>query len=326
MDAYRYLSFSSAGTKGVAYVGVLDALEEHLGAEHEAWRTQVRGVSGCSSGSIVGLMFVLGLSRKKRHELLSTYDIRHVLRDPDLAMLWHQYGITEGGMREIAQEVLSQGGLSVHSTFADVRRLLRVDFVCVASDLATASATYFCAARTPDVRIADAVCASCCVPIAFRPHAIDGRVYVDGCLTCNQPDVFERAATLYVTVASQAASAPDSWVAYLSALMRCACENQRETLDGGAGAAAAAVLRVDLSADPAFDVQMDERRARRTRHRGFVDAMAFLTGGRTAAACALACRLYLRACHTAHLNTDDESPPEARAAGGAASPRTGGPS
>jgi len=329
MDRYHYLSFSSAGTNGVSYIGVLDALEEHMGADYEAWRANVKGVAGCSSGAIVGLMLVLGLSRKKRAALLSTFDIHHVLRDPDIAMLWHQYGITEGSsLLEIAQEVLNQGGLSIQSTFADLRRLLRVDFVCVASELSTSRAVYFSAKATPEVRVADAVCASCCVPIAFRPHSIQGRVYVDGCLTCSQPDLFDHESTLFVTVTSPPSGAPDSWVTYLASLMRCAQESQLTTMrlaTTGDGARAPNVLSVDLTGRPGFDVNMDDARMRLTWKRGFVDAMSFVTEGRLHKACQLACRIYLHACDTSYLTVDDESPPAARAAGDEGLPRREGP-
>lgn len=321
MDSYHYLSFSSAGTKGVAYVGVLDAFEDHLGEGYDDWRAGIRGVAGCSSGSIVGLMFVLGLNKKKRQELLFTFDMHTVLRDPDLAMLWQQYGIAEGaGLREITQEVLNQGGLSIHSTFRDLRRLLRVDFVCVASDLMTASATFFSASNTPDVRIADAIGASCCVPIAFKPHTIDGRTYVDGCLTCDCPDVFQHDQTLFVTVStSNLPSPPDTWISYLNALMRCATHTQSICVSERA------CISVHLDDDQGFDVQMDDAKKLRTLHRGFVDALGFMTGGALLRACSIACGLYLRACHTSHLKVDDESPPATREAGDAASQCTAAP-
>ena len=43
----RYLSFSSAGTHGAAYVGALDALEAHMGEDYAAWRGRI----GCGQPS-----------------------------------------------------------------------------------------------------------------------------------------------------------------------------------------------------------------------------------------------------------------------------------
>lgn len=307
MERYQYVSFSSAGTRGVAYGGVLDAVEEVLGeARYQSWRAGIRGVAGCSAGAVCSLMLAVGLSRKKRRDLILRYDMHTVMRTPDLAMLWQQFGITEcTGLREIVQDVLTQGGLSALSTFGDLRRLLRIDYTCVASDVATSRPVHFSAASTPDVLVCDAVAASCCVPVAFRPFAIDGRFYVDGALTCHTPNVFDPTQTLFVCIDGHPSDPMCGWISYLGALMRCASQNQRETDE----VSAHRVLRIDFSDQPVFDVHMDEARMVDALKHGYVHAVDFFTHGRLLKTLHLACSLHVWARHHSRAVSDDEAPP-----------------
>jgi len=50
----------------------------------------------------------------------------------------------------------------------------------VAYDLAKGHRVVFGSEEAPDVTLADAVAASCAVPLVYQPHLIDGRAYLDG--------------------------------------------------------------------------------------------------------------------------------------------------
>ena len=55
LDAVRYVSFAGRGPEGMAYLGWMDALEDHLltmRVTMEDWRTRLRGVAGTSAGSV----------------------------------------------------------------------------------------------------------------------------------------------------------------------------------------------------------------------------------------------------------------------------------
>lgn len=323
---WRYVSFASAGTMGVSYCGVLDALEDVLGpTSFSAWRESVRGIAGCSSGAIAALLFALGVTREARLDLLGRHDVRSVVLDRvDLAMLWNRYGIaTSAEIADCVRDVLTTGGLSATSTFADLKRLLRVDYACVATDLDAASTVVFSADATPDVLVCDAVCASCCIPVAFPPVRIGERHLVDGCLTCQLPDLFPRDATLFVTVeGAPRIDATQNWVSYLSALMRCASGNQRFEADLRE-TFPSSLLAVDLRDAPPFDVQMGEAERDRALARGYAAGVDFLTGGEVTRQLLRAASAYVVArCTPLLLTEDDESPPGDGEARAATPPRT----
>jgi NTE family protein len=80
-------------------------------------------------------------------------------------------------------------------TFFELRRVREVELKIVASDILHQRLKLFSADATPDVAVADAVAASACFPVLFRPRRLSSgdreadahAVYVDGGLVSNLP-------------------------------------------------------------------------------------------------------------------------------------------
>lgn len=207
----RYASFSSAGTTGFAFAGVLDALEDALphthGMTYDQWRDSLLGVAGTSAGAIVALVIALGLGRHQRNHLLrhDFSDVRVIVRCPDVSLLLQRFGMEDGSaFRGLVQTVLQQGGLSANSTLADLHRLSRIDVVFLATNLTLQAPVCLRAKTFPDMLVCDAVYASCCMPIVFAPFTWNGHALCDGCVTCKLPMVFPEAQTLFVSVEDHA--------------------------------------------------------------------------------------------------------------------------
>ena len=96
------------------------------------------------------------------------------------------------------RKVLMRGGLSAESTLGDVKRLLRQEFVCMCTDLVTGRPYALSSTQNPEVRVYDAVYASCCIPFVFTPMDMGGAVLSDGCLSSDQPNVFVEEETFFV--------------------------------------------------------------------------------------------------------------------------------
>ena len=228
-----HVSFEGAGTRGMSYLGFLDALEDHLeaqcGQSFDAWRQSLQGVAGTSAGSLVALVLILGLDRTARHELLQEIsDMRALLRCPDIGRLVRHFGWEDGSaFKEMVQHCLMRGGLSAQSTLADLKRLLRVDFVCMCTHLATGTEYLLSSSATPRVLVCDALYASCCVPFLFSPPTIEGHLVVDGSLSCDLPDVFPEHDTLFVRVrACHDNIRMDTWSDFLHGIVGCSIQAQ----------------------------------------------------------------------------------------------------
>lgn len=314
----RYVSFSSGGTRGAAFVGFLDAFEDHIEASRncpfEVWRQDVRGVAGTSAGSLAALVLALGLPREVRRELLLQLgDVRALLRHPDLTLLLHRFGCEDGAtFREMVQRILERGGLSARSTLGDLRRLLRTEFVCVCTDLTTGRPRYLGSTQTPDLCVCDAIYASCCVPFVFTPHELDdGSLVVDGCLSCHLPQVFPDAETLFVNISAREARRPSNWVDFLQAIVLSASSGQTTMKEMCERYPHNYVALHVPSEAPAFDVDLTPEKMEGMIGAGYVAAVDHLYGHRVFAALTLAVTIVAR--HTPHSAVDltlgEERPP-----------------
>lgn len=320
----RYVSFASAGTRGICYLGCLDALETHLGeAGFQEWRDQLRGAAGTSAGSCAALMLLLGLDRDARREVFEELsDFGQVVRFPDVALLLRQFGLEDGRtFKGVVQRVLNRGGLSETSTFADLRRLLRQDFVCVCTDLKTSKPVYLSAATTPHLRVCDGVYASSCVPFMFAPQTLDGTTVIDGCMSCELPRVFDEEQTLFVWVDKDEEVSPltfdvdepehkkavSSWVEFLQSIVRCSSEPQQAKAQQLLADRPHQVLHVYLPPDamalPVMDLQHDSHSSEMLFHAGYVTTMDLLSERMLSAAAHAAVCIYLHLAMTRRVNT-----------------------
>ena len=294
-DYARYVSFASAGTRGLVYLGFLDAMEDHLGGRgYESWRAGLRGAAGTSAGSCAALVLLLGLDRTARRETLEELsDMRNVVRCPDVGQLLRHYGWEDGrAFKELVQRVLMRGGLSAHSTLGDVRRLLRQDFVCVCTDLHTGRALHLSADTHPYLKVCDAVYASCCVPFMFVPAKVDGHLVADGCLACNVPEVFSNDDTLFVALSTgDEEHTIASWMDFLHGIVRCTVVAQR--CGGWQSKCHMIGLPPPLLDAPAFDVHQSTEAAECLFRAGYASTLEALHGGGVCAAAGRALMLYL---------------------------------
>ncbi len=72
-------------------------------------------------------------------------------------------------------------------TFRHIAAQTGCSLKIIATDITQRKMTVFSMATTPDTPVAEAVAASICLPLIFRPHKIDKSLYVDGGLVSNLP-------------------------------------------------------------------------------------------------------------------------------------------
>lgn len=164
------LVLSGGGLKCLSFIGAYDALSE----ERKESIDEIYGVSG---GSIMGLSIVLSIPPDDIIMLLKThypFQRAHMR----VSNLLTKFGLDTGDdARAFVRAMLERGGLSGDATMralADKKICLHV---CV-TNLTTYQKELF----TPDddVKIVDAIQASCTIPILFAPTRIRDAYYIDG--------------------------------------------------------------------------------------------------------------------------------------------------
>ena len=249
MDQFDVLCFKGAGFKVIAYLGMLQALEDRFEtATGKQWndhlQTHMVGFCGASAGAITALALCLGLKcadcRQAMKPILE--NASNIVPQPDIAALCEHYGLDRGNvLRGIICDLLHRGGVSSDVTFAALHSLTRRQFYCSGTNLTTAKTQIFGHETTPDVRVQDAVFISACVPILFSPMRLGDDLYVDGALTCNLVDVFDMKRCAVCNVPEPSSGPVSSWSEYVRSILRLSLNAQTQREDDLCASAAVRV-------------------------------------------------------------------------------------
>lgn len=155
------LALSGGGARGIAHIGVLQALKEH--------GIQVDVVSGTSAGSIVAAMLAAGKEPKEMLEFASANSSLFKMYQFSLSKI----GFTSlNYLKDKMMEYLDE------DTFSH----LKIPCYIAVTNLQTGEADIL-----HEGSLSDAVTASSSIPIVFKPIEINGFKYVDGGLLMNLP-------------------------------------------------------------------------------------------------------------------------------------------
>ena len=168
------LALGGGGSRGVAHVGFLKALEE---AE-----IPVACISGCSMGAVIGAGFAAGLSADEMRKVVCA------LRFFSLISLTHKRGgfSNRNKMRRLLTRYIGEKSFSE----------LKIPYSCIAVDMLTQRVVSF-----SDGDVVEAVSASAAIPSIFLPLEKDGMRLIDGCVLRRVPVEEVKAMGAEVVVA-----------------------------------------------------------------------------------------------------------------------------
>ncbi len=181
------LAFSGGGTKGLAYIGVLKALEESglvLG--------QITKISGTSIGALFGLLVALKYNSTELASLFLEMDMNR-FRDISVMNLVDSFGLDSGKkLEKLIQLLLRNKGFADSVTFKQLHDVIPVRFYCVVTNLNDMSPMVLSNDTYPDLPVSTAVKMSMSIPLLFCHSTLTNNkgnecIVVDGGLTCNFP-------------------------------------------------------------------------------------------------------------------------------------------
>jgi len=167
------LVLSGGGLKGLAHIGVFRALEEH-GLEPSL-------VVGSSMGSLVAAGWASGMRMREMEDRALSLQRSDVFRIAHVDMALRRM-LAPAVYRPDPLDRILHDMLGVR-TFRDLHRRLVVN----TADLNTGSQILWGMPGLEDVRVADAVFASCSLPGIFPPRRIRDHACVDGAVIENFP-------------------------------------------------------------------------------------------------------------------------------------------
>lgn len=154
------IALSGGGARGIAHIGVLQALEEF------GIKPQV--VSGTSMGAIVGVFYAAGYSPKEMLKLLVDRKFHKMIN-------WHMpfSGLIDiGQVEKVMAEIIGKDDFTS----------LTIPFYCAVTNLNTGLEEI-----KSQGKLFQWVMASASIPVVFEPQVIEGQTYVDGGLLNNLP-------------------------------------------------------------------------------------------------------------------------------------------
>ena len=154
------ISLSGGGAKGIAHLGVLQALEEC------GFKPQV--IAGVSAGAIIGALYADGKSPK---------EICQFFKDSSF-FKFVKIVVPKKGVMSTERFYNLLDGFLTAKTFGELQFPLTIN----ATQLIEGKNVYFNSGS-----IVDKIVASSSVPIFLTPKEMEGKVYVDGGIFCNMP-------------------------------------------------------------------------------------------------------------------------------------------
>lgn len=180
--------FGGGGLKGLAHVGAWRAIEES--------GVEVSELIGTSIGALVAASIAGGVKGDELESRALELQRRDIVAFNRWALLVN--GVKQPSLfRDEPFREYIANALPV-SRFED----LRLPMAANAVDLETGEEVWFGAGGREDVPLADAVYASCALPVFYPPAQVDGRYYVDGGVADSLPvrRAAERGADLVIAV------------------------------------------------------------------------------------------------------------------------------
>ncbi len=209
---YKNLVLEGGGTRGLAYAGAIKVLER------EGIINNVDRVAGSSAGAIAALMISLGYTSHEIDSILYPLRIQQFNDGRDvfgkLYRIKNEYGIFKGERFEqwLSNLIRNKTG-DTSTTFAQLHQLHTTDrrfkdLYCTGTNITKQQLDIFSWQRTPAMTLKTAVHISGCIPIYFKPVAIDSlghevrinsktgvQLYVDGGMLYNFPiNIFDTCA------------------------------------------------------------------------------------------------------------------------------------
>jgi len=176
----KNIVFSGGGFKSWAYIGSIQALEEYNIKE------TVEHIIGVSAGGVFGLFYLLGIKWEVLLDFFMDLNFKELF-DIDIDNILVQQSLLAGKkFTMILREIM---GLVTDPdiTFQQLHLHTKTKFTVNALNIKASKLEYFNYELTPDIKVLDAIRASCTLPIVLPPYRIGDAFYYDGGICNNCP-------------------------------------------------------------------------------------------------------------------------------------------
>ena len=165
------LCIGGAGIDGVMFVGALEYL-------HSNSLLDLKRFYGCSIGSLIGILYITGISPKKILSMLMEIDTKELIQY-DFSNIKTNNSILNNTLLNTLTSYIENHDTITIGEFVEK---YNVDINIYSASLSTYEYINFNKKDYPEIKLKDAVIASMSVPFIFPPMKIGEKYYIDGCV------------------------------------------------------------------------------------------------------------------------------------------------
>jgi len=207
---YDILCISGAGIKIINILGLLHFYNEKIKFLHK-----IKIFSGTSAGSIICCLLILGYS---------PIDILIYFCKNEVNDLFHNistdnknFGLFNIEPIKLYFENMIINKIGFVPTMEQFYTLNNKHFICCSYNLSKDEKIYFDYLKTPEIKVSDAVIASCLIPLVFTKFEINQEMFIDGAFfdvfpleyTINQTNIFDKVLGILVINKSEIENTTD---------------------------------------------------------------------------------------------------------------------
>ena len=216
----KVLVMSGGGIKGIAHLGVLQALQD-TGHLHK-----IEEFVGTSVGALILGMYVLGYTPRELWHFVSIYDLSN-FKDIDISNILLRFGIDSGKNVEFIIKKFIQGkGLAPNITLRQLYGLTKKKFVVSTVCVNTQQICYISYENFPDLPVHTAIRMSIAIPIYYTPVVHENLHYIDGGCMDNFPiglykDRLDEVIGAYLVESKNIINKISNLEKYISLIIQC---------------------------------------------------------------------------------------------------------
>jgi Niemann-Pick C1 protein len=184
--------FEGAGSKCLAYIGVVKAMEENGTLKY------VKKVAATGFASFYALLVSLGLNDEQMKTIMWDIDLKFLLEQNEssnymsavktIIGLKKYFGISSGQtIVETTKYILDRVLGREDVTFAELQKITGRELCVIAMNVSNRCEEYFHVKTTPTMKVCDAISMACAYPLLVAPKNKGADMYIDAGYIANYP-------------------------------------------------------------------------------------------------------------------------------------------
>lgn len=177
----KILFFTSGGIKGVAFIGVLQALK------YKNMINDFNTIVGTSIGSIVASLFASKFEPEEMLQCFIKLDLSKLV-NINIFDMFDDYGLNDGNhIEKIMENLMYYKHKKKNITLKELYEKTKIKLIITTTNLSTKKSEFLSYETYPDLTVSKAVRMSSSIPIYFTPVNHNGNYYIDGACSANYP-------------------------------------------------------------------------------------------------------------------------------------------